>query len=389
MTAERTLFARVPDEPPDAVLHLMQAFSRDPRGEKIDVGVGVFRDGAGRSPVLTAVKQAEQLLFERQDTKAYVGPEGDLQFLDRLAALILRAPLDNTWASVQTPGGTGALRLALELMRASRPDGGVWLGAPSWPNHGQIIAAVGIRQERYGHEAPLSVGVAEALDRAGEGDGLLLHGCGHNPTGLDLSEDDWRLVARRANDKRLFVIMDLAYHGLARGLAEDLGGVCALMEGCDEFAIAYSCDKNFSLYRDRVGALFVRTRSDAIAKCVKSNLLSHGRTTWSMPPDHGAAIVRLILEDGELTRGWKDELNAMRARIEVLRGRLADAHPLFARLREERGMFSLLPVSAEGIAALREKHAVYMPASGRINVAGLADDQVERFVHACRAVLGA
>lgn len=387
MSSANSYFEGVPEEPGDAVLELMKAFRQDERPHKIDVSVGVFRDKSGRTPVLEVVKHAERHLLENQETKAYVAPEGDNHFLDLLASRVLETSLDDTWVAVQTPGGTGALRLSLELVRAAKLGARVFLGVPSWPNHAQIAAAAGCRLETYEHRSPLGLQLKRVLNEAQAGDALLLQACGHNPTGLDLSDAHWRLVGESAQLKGFLPIVDLAYQGLADGLVQDFSGVRILLHHCDQIAIAYSCDKNFGLYRDRVGALFVRTRSNADARLVRSNLLSQGRTSWSMPPDHGAAVVRNIFESDQMTRAWTAELAAMCARIKAVRTRLAESDPLFESLMHEKGMFSMLPVSPDDVRALREQHAIYVSLSGRVNVAGLGDHQIDRFSSAWRSIV--
>lgn len=387
------LFAGLQPQPPDPLLSLTRAFRNDPRPGKIDLGVGVYRDADGVSPVFRAVKAAEHALVAAQDTKAYVGPEGDFGFLACLQPIIFGSgrAADDLFA-VQTPGGTGALRLAAELACASRPGARVWLGAPSWPIHGQIFARAGLTVATYRHFDPATQrldfeALMDALRRAEAGDLFLLHGSCHNPSGADLSAEQWRTVARAMAEAGVVPLLDFAYHGLGGGLEEDALGVRAVFEAVDDALLAYSCDKNFGLYRERTGALFVRARRHAEA--VRTNILAIARCAWSMPPDHGAAVVRIILESPELTQLWRDELDGMRRRLREVRASLAAAHPRLAPIAEQHGLFSILPLAPEQVEALRREAGIYMAASGRINVAGLNAETVTVLAKALEAqILG-
>lgn len=383
-------FDRLSPQPPDALLPLIKAYDQDPRPGKIDLGVGVYRDEAGGTPVFAAVKSAEALLVETQATKAYLGPEGDLGFLELITPVIFGERFDTSGVTaVQTPGGTGALRLAAELANAARPGARVWLGSPSWPIHRQIFAAAGMEVLDFRHFDPSSQtltfeDMASSLAEARRGDFLLLHGCCHNPSGADLSAAQWARTLEIVVDRGLVPLIDLAYQGLGAGLDADAEGLRMVFDVVDEALVAYSCDKNFGLYRERTGALFARSRQRG--DVVRSNILSIARCLWSMPPDHGAAVARLILQAPDLRASWENELLTMRQRLAGLRHALAGADPGLAALRDLSGLFAILPLSSEQVDAMRRDHAVYMAGSGRINIAGLTPASVQPFVDALHTV---
>lgn len=390
--SDKGLLAGLERQPPDGLLALIGLYAADPRPEKIDLGVGVYRDEQGRTPVLAAIKAAEAVLLETQQTKAYLGPEGDVGFLARIGALVFGAlDLGGRLSGVQTPGGTGALRLGGELIARARPGTRVHVGTPTWANHPPLIEASGLRLVPHRHfdvaaQALCFDEVLAALSAAAPGDVVLLHGCSHNPTGADFDAAQWSALAEIMAARGLLPFIDLAYHGLADGLDTDLTGLKTVAGRCPELLIAYSCDKNFGLYRERVGALFAISRDADAAAVTQSNLLSLARANWSMPPDHGAAAVRIVLESEELTAIWRRELEEMRQRIADMRAGLAALDPSLAAVAGMKGMFSTLPLSPAQITALREDHAVYMAGSGRINVAGLSPASLPRFAAALAAV---
>jgi len=387
----RDPFADLKLQAPDALLSLIKAYRLDPRPGKIDLGVGVYRDARGATPVFHAVKAAEAELLAAQDTKAYLGPEGDLGYLDHLSEMVLGDGVDTAdLVGMQTPGGTGALRLAAEMAAMARPGTRIWLGTPTWPNHPQIFEQAGLTLQTYRHFDPATgtvdfEAVREALSRAQPGDLVLLHGCCHNPTGADFTPVQWKVVIDLVLERRLIPLIDLAYQGLGFGLDEDAAGARALFAAADNALIAYSCDKNFGLYRERTGALFARARWHA--DTVRSTLHFLARCAWSMPPDHGAAVVRLILESPELSGLWRAELTAMRQRLTAVRSAVANALPALQAVRGQHGLFSLLPLTPHQVEALRRDAGVYMAGSGRINVAGLNDANLADFVAALSAVL--
>lgn len=383
------LFGTLERLPPDALLAVIGMHRADPRADKIDVGVGVYRGDDGRTPVMAAVKRAEARLLAEQDSKSYLGAEGDQRFTDLLARVALGPAhaADPRVTGVQTPGGTGALRLAAELIARTGRAPTVWIGAPTWPNHAPIFGEAGIRvrAHRYFDPAASQVdfdGFVGALEEAVAGDIVLLHGCCHNPTGTAFSDRQWRDLIDIVSARGLIPLVDLAYQGLGRGLAQDAAGMRAMLDRVPEAMVAYSCDKNFALYRERVGALWVQAGNAATIAPVRDTMLVLARSLWSMPPDHGAAVVRLILDDAALTAEWRSELDGMCARINRLRALLGTAHPTLAPIAEQQGLFALLPIDRAAVAALREAHGIYMPDSGRINIAGLREGTIPRFVDA-------
>jgi aromatic-amino-acid transaminase len=387
--------ADLPPVESDSLLQLIALCNADPRPEKIDVGVGVFRDGVGRTPILPVIKDAERILLETQETKSYLGSAGDKRFAELIRPILLGDLADdNRIAGVQTPGGCGALRLGFELIATVNPQARVHVGTPTWPNHPPIIRAVGLQIVEYPYydrenSAVLFNSMMGALEDARAGDVILLHGCCHNPTGADLSPDEWAAVASVCAERKLLPLVDIAYQGFGRGLEEDAAGVRLMLRSCSEVIVAQSCDKNFSVYRDRVGSLFLKTGSEETTARAMGHVFQRAREMWSMPPDHGAAAVRLVLDTPELRDRWPGELAAMRDRINAVRKRIASVDPRLAYIGNQFGMFSMLPLSKEKVLALREKHAIYMADSGRFNVVGLGDDQIDRFTAAVVEALDA
>ena len=385
------------DLPPvvnDSLLALIALASADPRPEKIDVGVGVFRDAAGNTPILKVIKEAEQRLVDSQATKAYLGSAGDKRFAELLRPILLgHHSDDDRIAGLQTPGGTGAVRLGFDLIATANPGARVFVGSPTWPNHPPTIRAVGLEIIDYayyerGQGIVRFEDMIGALQSGQPGDVALLHGCCHNPTGADLSEDQWREVIGLIVDRGLIPLIDIAYQGFGRGLDEDGFGVRLALDSCDEVIVAQSCDKNFSVYRDRVGSLWVKTGSKNTTDTAMAHVFQRAREMWSMPPDHGAAAVHIILEDPELRARWLVELAGMRDRINSVRQRIAAADPRLAFIGRQFGMFAMLPLSKDQVLKLREEEAIYMADSGRFNVVGMADDQIDRFIVAVTGALG-
>lgn len=378
--------------PPDALLALIGAFARDRRTDKIDVGVGVYRDVTGDTPVFRAVSEAERRLVRNQSTKSYLGPEGNVPFLEALVPIVFGAARPGSRASaVQTPGGTGALRLAAELIAAARPGARVHVGEPTWPNHVPILNAAALEQVRHPYYDVRARclrfdAMMASLETAHRGDLVLLHASCHNPTGADLDPGQWAAVATLLAARGVIPLIDMAYQGLGESLDADARGARLVVEAVDEALIAYSCDKNFGLYRERVGALFVVSASPARADVVQSNLLALARANWSMPPDHGAAVVAEILADAELERDWRAELDEMSARIRSVRHLLATADARLSYLVGQHGLFGMLPLTPADVELLRDRHGVYMPASGRINIAGLTPANVGPFTDALASV---
>jgi aromatic-amino-acid transaminase len=385
-----SFFETLTVQPPDPLLSLIRMFDADPRPQKLDLGVGVYRDDTGTTPILAAIKIAEGQLLAEQVTKGYLGQEGNFDFLDAIRALLFPQGGSADWFAVQTPGGCGALRMAAELAAAARSGARIWMGTPTWPNHGQTFEAAGLTLAPYRVFEP-RVGqfdfeaMMQALGRAEAGDLALLQGCCHNPTGADPTPAQWREIAALLAERDIVPLIDLAYHGLATGLEDDLVGFQIVGAAVDEVLLAYSCDKNFGLYRERTGALFARSRGQQAR--VSSNLLKTARESWSMPPDHGAAAVAKVLGSEDLTKLWREELAGMRDRLRTLRKSLAAASPVFERLTSQHGLFAQLPLSSSEIEQLRVEDAIYMTGSGRINIAGLGLADVDRFARAVEGVI--
>jgi len=384
-------------QPADALLALIKLHAADPRPDKIDLGVGVYRTGQGDTPVFGAIKAAERRLLETQASKSYLGPEGDMGFVAALTPRIFGAgfdasPLSGRIEGMQTPGGTGGVRLAVALARKAGATR-VWMGTPSWPNHAQIIADLGLQIRTFTHAAPDgtadSAAVLAAIAEAQPGDAILLHGCCHNPTGIDYDAAQWDAIAAAIAAAGILPILDLAYQGLGEGMEEDASGLRTVLAVVPEALIAYSCDKNFGLYRDRVGAFYVVARAGSQLPAILSNGHALARANWSMPPDHGAAAVRIVLEDPALVAQWLDELDTMRTRMRQVRVALAAAGTVggidLTPVGRQNGLFSVLPLSKERIAALRADYGIYMAGSGRINVAGLTASNLDAFVAALAA----
>jgi len=372
----------------DSLLALIAMANADPRPDKIDVGVGVYRDGAGNTPILRAVKAAEKLLWEAQQSKSYIGGYGDKRYTELLRPIVLgRHANDDRIAGLHTPGGCGALSLGFKLIATAHPGAKVLVGTPTWPNHVPVVQAADLNIAEYRYYDRLETRIRfdemmAALNGANKGDVVLLHGCCHNPTGADLDDAQWSEVVEIVAQRGLIPFVDIAYQGLGRGFVEDAAGLHLLLDACDEVVIAQSCDKNFGVYRDRVGSLFLKTARADQTKRAMGHVVQIAREMWSMPPDHGAAAVRIVLEDEALRADWNAEVGEMRDRINRIRGKIAAADPRLSYIGHQFGMFSMLPVSPEQVRDLRERHAIYMADSGRFNVIGMADAAVDRFIAA-------
>ncbi len=391
------MLERLAPQSPDALLALIKLYAADDRPDKIDLGVGVYRTGQGDTPVFGAIKTAEQQLVDTQETKAYLGPEGDMGFVNALMPYIFGADatMGGRIQGMQTPGGTGAVRLAVALAKKAGVNR-LYMGRPSWPNHAQILADIDFEMVPFDHARSDGTADLEALLQvirsADKGDGVLLHACCHNPTGIDYSESDWDAIAEALAETGVFPIIDCAYQGLGHGMEEDAYGLRRVLASVPEALIAYSCDKNFGLYRDRVGALYAMANTPDALDAIFSNANALARAAWSMPPDHGAAAVRIILRDPELTANWLDELTQMRDRMRQVRSTLAAAGTAgsvdLVPLGGQNGLFSIVPVTPDQVKQLRDEHAIYMAGSGRINIAGLHMGNIEKFIGAIAAVTG-
>lgn len=389
------MFNTLSVQPPDPLLSLIGQFDADRRAGKMDLGVGVYRGEDGRTPIFRSAKAAERRLVETQASKAYLGPEGDVAYLECVRTLVFGQELAaRPMSGVQTPGGSGALRLAAELLAHGRRR--ILVGLPTWPNHLAIFAAVGLEVVTYPFfdRATQSIrfdAMVAAIEAAGAGDAVLLHASCHNPTGAVLDAGQWRALGEAIARRGLFALVDYAYQGFAEGPEKDSDNLKRLLSLVPEALVAVSSSKSFGLYRERAGALFAVAETDATAAVARSNLCTIARSMYSMPPDHGAAVVRTILEDDGLRQDWQDELAGMCARLKRLRRHLADGlagrQPALAAVREQTGMFSLLPLSEAAILDLRATHGIYMPTSGRINIAGIKEADIPRLVAAMQDVL--
>lgn len=380
----------LPEPQPDPLIQLIGKYRADTRDNKIDLGVGVYRSDKGDTPVLGAVKEAEQILQSKQESKSYLGLTGDVEFVDCIAELLFDKT-DSHVAGAQTPGGSGALRLAAELFKTANPEGTLWVGLPTWPNHLPLTESAGVNTKTYQHfeqssQQILFENILTAVDSATAGDAMIIHGCCHNPTGADLSPSQWQTLAEALLAKEILPIVDLAYHGLGNNLEQDLYATRLIAATCKDTIIATSCSKNFGLYRDRTGAVFMASHDKSVVDRAQGMFGQIARKMYSMPPDHGAAVVKIILQDDKLRQSWLTELDSMVNRINSLRKSMAEKYSPLSFVAEQRGMFSLLPLNPQQTKSLIEDHAVYLAGNGRINVAGCQEPQIERFVTALQEV---
>ena len=395
-----TMFADLEPRAPDPILGLMERYRADERPFKVSLAAGVFVDESGVTPVLDVVTEAERRILAGQTTKVYKPIDGDPAYTGPVRDLVIGATHPAVAAGrvdvVHTPGGTGALRVAGDLMHSIRPDAAVWLSAPTWPNHPGVFQAAGLRLESYpylGASGELDLdGMIGRLQSAPAGDMVVLHGCCHNPTGIDPTPEQWAVIADAVAEAGLLPLLDFAYQGFGDGLTEDARGLMALLDRSPEMLIASSFSKNFALYDERVGALSL-VGADATET---ATLLSHAksvvRANYSTPPAHGGEIVATVLADADLRTRWETELAAMRSRINGNRERFvaglveAGAPGDYSSLMRQRGMFSLLDLSAEQVARLRDEFAVYVVGKGRVNVAGLTQQNLKPVCEALAAV---
>jgi len=370
-------------QPADKILALMQMFREDPRANKIDLGVGVYRDAEGKTPVMRAVKAAERKLVEEQETKAYTGLAGDPAFSEAMRSLILADSVDaGRVAAVATPGGTGAVRQGLELMQYADQASAIWVSTPTWPNHPSIIKYLGVPMQpyRYFDGSTRSVdfeGMIADLKNAKAGDLVLLHGCCHNPTGANLTTEQWTVVGDVLEETGAVPFIDIAYQGFGDGLEEDAQGVRHLAARMPEMVIAASCSKNFGVYRERTGLLMAVASTEKAKMSAQATMSFLNRQNYSFPPDHGARLVTMILEDDALRADWMNELEAVREGMLKLRTDLASElrqrtnSDRFDFIADHRGMFSRLGASPEQVEVLRKEHGIYMVGDSRLNIAGL------------------
>ncbi|MGB3555267.1 MAG: amino acid aminotransferase [Jannaschia sp.] len=379
---------------PDKILALMAAFREDDRDGKIDLGVGVYKDATGLTPVMRAVKTAERRIVEEQDTKVYTGLAGDPAFADALSDLVLgpARPKDRL-AAVATPGGTGAIRQGLELIRMAAPDAKVLLSDPTWPNHPAIAKYLGMEIGTYRYFDAETGGVdfdgmMADLATVAAGDAVILHGCCHNPTGANLTPDQWKSVAEVLAKRGGVPFIDIAYQGFGDGLEADAAGTRSMIEAMPEALVAASCSKNFGIYRERTGLLMAMAPSADRLALTQGAMATLNRLNFSFPPDHGARVVSTILTDTAMRADWEEELEQVRLGMLSLREQLATAlrdrvgSDRFGFLASHRGMFSLLGATPEQVEAMRRDHGVYMVGDSRMNIAGLNAETVPKLADA-------
>lgn len=400
------MFENVQMAPPDAIFGLNDKIARDPRPQKIHLGAGVYKDDAGKTPILAVVKEAERRLLDGQASKSYLPIDGLPEYRRLVAELLLgeqhRRWQDGDAVCVQTPGGTGALRVAAELVaHRGSPAASVWISDPTWPNHPEVFAAAGLKTQTYRYFDQATHGLAfdamcSDLEGAQPGDLVVLHGCCHNPTGVDLSPEQQEALSTLVASRQLVPLVDFAYQGFARGIEEDAQWLRRLAERSPEILIASSSSKNFGLYNERVGALTAMTESPKTTAAVHSRIKQVVRANYSNPPSQGAAIVSMVLADSILRGQWRQELTAMRQRIHDMRQRLKSGLDergvrLHASgnhfITQQNGMFSFSGLTTPQVRELQERFAVYALDSGRINVAGITSSNIEPLCDAIAAVL--
>ena len=388
--------------PPDPILGLNAAFKADPNPKKVDLGIGVYKDEDGNTPVMNAVKEAEKVILNSQTTKAYIGPTGAPGFNEAIAKLVLGDTLERGLGSrritMQTPGGCGGLRIAAEFIMRANPDSTIWISDPTWANHKPLIGSAGLKFNSYPyynyetHSVDFD-GMMATLANVPRGDLVLLHGCCHNPSGADLTPGQWQSLCELALKQNFTIFIDLAYQGMGDGIEEDVLGVRLLAEALPELIVVSSCSKNFGLYRERTGAITLICESDKATSAASTLLAAAARANYSMPPDHGAAIVELITEDPTLNQMWQEELKRVRDRINELRFifseslRKAGVQKDFSFIQSEKGMFSFLGVNRNQIQELINRYAIYLVDSSRINVASINKENIDYVTNSVAEVI--
>jgi aspartate aminotransferase len=395
------MFDSLPVLPPDSILGLAAACRADPNPDKVDLTLGVYMDETGLCPVFEAVQQAQQALVSEERTKVYMPPQGDLDYLNGIRSLVFGetglTTLGDRTSAVQTPGGCGAVRLGAEVLYAAAPEATVWVSDPTWPVHIPLMGSVGLQFKSYRYYSSDMKGLDfEAmladLESAKPGDVVLLHGCCHNPSGVDPTLEQWRVLADLMSERQLLPMIDFAYQGMGAGLDQDAAGIRAVLERVPEMIIAVSSSKNIGLYRERAGAVVFVGGDARAAEAMASQAVSAARRVYSMPPAHGALLAGRVLSSSQLRSSWEVELGQICERINGLRGQFQEALTTatgrdFGFIGTEHGMFSFLGLSVEQAQRLREEQSVYMLDSSRINIAGLNANNLGRVVEAVAAVL--
>jgi aspartate/tyrosine/aromatic aminotransferase len=396
------MFETITPAPPDAILGLTEAFRNDPNPRKINLGVGVYKDESGRTPVLEAVKRAEEILLGREASKSYLDIDGTPAYATAVQELLFgaahEAVASKRAVTAQAPGGTGALRIAADFIARLLPGKRVWLSEPTWPNHPNVFRAAGLEVATYPYFDAARNGVnfermMATVEQIPAGDVLLLHCCCHNPTGSDLAAEQWQQIAEVVAAHRLLPLIDFAYQGFADGLREDAGGLAIMAQSGRELLVASSFSKNFGLYNERVGALTLLADDEQSAQAALSHLKQAIRANYSNPPAHGAAIVTTVLGDPHLRRQWESEVTVMRDRINTMRHLFVETLNEkgvardFSFIAHQRGMFSFSGLNADQVKALRERYAIYVVGGGRINVAGMTTANMDYLCGAIADVL--
>lgn len=395
------MFDSLPVLPPDSILGLAAACRADPNPDKVDLTLGVYMDETGLCPVFDSVQAAQRQLVSEEKTKVYMPPAGDAAYLSGICSLVLGADaeghLGRRVSAVQTPGGCGAVRLGAEVLHAAAPDATVWVSDPTWPVHIPLMGSVGLRFSTYRYYSSALKGLdfegmLADLEQASPGDVVLLHGCCHNPSGVDPSADQWRQLAALLAEKELLPMIDFAYQGMGAGLDEDATGLRSMLASLPEMIIAVSSSKNIGLYRERAGAVIFVGGDGRAAEAMASQAVAAARRVYSMPPAHGALLAGRVLSSPELRRAWSDELGQICSRINGLRAKFRDALITatgrdFDFIGRENGMFSFLGLTVEQAERLRREQSVYMLDSSRINIAGLNNSNMARVVDAVASVL--
>ncbi|HAS6172861.1 TPA: aminotransferase class I/II-fold pyridoxal phosphate-dependent enzyme [Vibrio vulnificus] len=382
------MFSQLPTPALDPILSLTVAFRNDPRDQKVDLGIGVYKNNKGETPIMRAVSQAQKIVADTQTTKSYVGLAGCEEFNQSMVNLLLAGTsvLDRV-SAIQTPGASGALRMLGDLMKVAQPDTTVWISNPSYVNHKPVMEAAGLKVRYYRYFSPETkqVDIGQMLDdlaTAGPKDVVLLHGCCHNPTGADIDFAAWQAITDLAVKNGFTPFVDIAYQGFGDGLEEDAKGLQFMADRVEEMLITTSCSKNFGLYRERTGAAIVIGKNAKESANAKGKLLTLARSTYTMPPDHGAALVKTILQNVELTTTWKQELCEMQQRLLNLRqtlcNELRNQHNTsqFDFIESHKGMFTVLGFTPEQMGTLRDEYGIYGVGDGRINIAGLTEAHI-------------
>ncbi len=392
------MFAHLPASQQDPILSLAAAYQNDPRSEKVDLGIGVYKNNLGETPIMSAVQKAQRQLLHTQTTKSYVGLAGCEVFNNEMIKLLLcdTSAMDRT-AAIQTPGASGALRMLGDLIKVAQPDTTVWLSNPSYVNHRPVMEAAGLKVKQYRYFSSETKQVdTEAMladiSHATSKDVVLLHGCCHNPTGADISYDTWKALTELALKNGFKPFVDVAYQGFGDGLEQDVRGLRFMADNLEELLITTSCSKNFGLYRERTGAAIVVGKNRADVTNAKGKLLQLSRATYTMPPDHGASLVRTILSDAQLTSEWQQELESMRLRLVNLRHLLCNEFRVvhhsqqFDFIETHKGMFTVLGFSEGQMTKLRDQYGIYGVGDGRINIAGLTEKDIPYVANAIMKV---